>query len=81
MKQTEDVLRRAKQSYNDAKIRRGLFEFLWQFHPDAKGENPRPCPELQDSQIYAELQRILGITDVVTNFELPRLFRDAIGKR
>lgn len=40
-------------------MRRGLYEFLWGFRQDAKGENKRPCPRLSDLQIKVELKRLL----------------------
>ncbi len=50
----------ARRIIADAKMRRGLFEWLWQFHPDTEGRYPRPCPSLSDEQIKSELKRILG---------------------
>lgn len=50
----------AKVEIQDAGMRRQLFEVLWQGRTDAKGEDPRPCPSLNDEEVKEELQRVLG---------------------
>ncbi len=48
----------ARKLLADAAMRRGLHEWLWQFHPDARLKHPAPCPFLSDERIQEELQRI-----------------------
>lgn len=49
----------ARRLLNDARMRRGLMEFLWQFRKEDKGVTPQPFPMMDDEQIKGELKRIL----------------------
>jgi len=49
----------ARRLLNDARMRRGLMEFLWQFREEDKGVTSQPFPMIGDDQIKDELRRIL----------------------
>lgn len=48
----------ARQALADAAMRRGLYNFLLTFHPDASDPNFKPIPA-SDDHILQELRRIL----------------------
>lgn len=54
-----DKVQKARRLINDARMRRGLAEFLWQFREEDKGVTPQPFPMMGDDQIKDELKRIL----------------------
>ena len=53
-------LNEAKKVLDDAKMRLGLLQFLWQFTTDANNKIPRPCPPMNDNHVSEELKRILS---------------------
>ena len=53
--------RAAKENLERAKMRRALYEMLWQMTHEANGRIPaEPCPDLNDRQIYLRLKDLLG---------------------